>query len=534
MVNHFKKIIFCIFLICFYILTHAKQSQLDSLKKIFNSGSHDTTRLKALVGITEILASTNPDTVIGLCNTAIDIVNKNLADANKSEKGVYLFVKSTAINNIGFIYQMRGNIPVALEYYEKSMKIQEEIGDKSGLANSLNNIGFIYKQRGDVKKALGYWNKSLKIRQEINDKAGIANSLNNLGLIYRQQGDIPKAIDYFMKSLKIREEINDKQGVSTSLNNLGLVYKQQGDAVKALEYYLKSLRIAEELGDKVRVAYALNNIGSMYKEKNNYTKAFDYYRRSLLLREEIKDKKGIAESLNNIGYLFQRQGNLEKAEEFLLKSLKIQEEIQDKSAVSLVLTSISSVYLEKGKVNKAFAFATRSMKLAKELGSPENIRYSSQLLYEVYKKQKQFKPSLEMHELYIQMRDSINNAETRKASVKKQFQYEYEKKTTADSVKNVEQLKQEKLKYEHEIQQQKTYTYGGVIGFLLMIIVAAVSFRAFKQKQKANEIISRQKLIVDEKQKEILDSIYYAKRIQTALITSEKYIGKNIDRLNKN
>jgi hypothetical protein len=36
---------------------------------------------------------------------------------------------------------------------------------------------------------------------------------------------------------------------------------------------------------------------------------------------------------------------------------------------------------------------------------------------------------------------------------------------------------------------------------------------------------------VEEKQKEILDSIHYAKRIQKALIPSDKYIDKNLNRL---
>ena len=44
----------------------------------------------------------------------------------------------------------------------------------------------------------------------------------------------------------------------------------------------------------------------------------------------------------------------------------------------------------------------------------------------------------------------------------------------------------------------------------------------------------QQKHIIEEKQKEILDSIYYAKRIQTALITSEKYIERNLNELNTN
>jgi len=40
-----------------------------------------------------------------------------------------------------------------------------------------------------------------------------------------------------------------------------------------------------------------------------------------------------------------------------------------------------------------------------------------------------------------------------------------------------------------------------------------------------------QKHLVEEKQKEILDSIHYAKRIQSALLANDKYIDKNIKRL---
>ena len=51
--------------------------------------------------------------------------------------------------------------------------------------------------------------------------------------------------------------------------------------------------------------------------------------------------------------------------------------------------------------------------------------------------------------------------------------------------------------------------------------------------EEKNEIIEKQKHIVEEKQKEILDSIHYASRIQRALLTNEKYIYRKLDSLNK-
>lgn len=45
--------------------------------------------------------------------------------------------------------------------------------------------------------------------------------------------------------------------------------------------------------------------------------------------------------------------------------------------------------------------------------------------------------------------------------------------------------------------------------------------------------IEKQKLVVEERQKEILDSIKYAKRIQAALLTNERYIHRVLAKLKK-
>lgn len=101
-------------------------------------------------------------------------------------------------------------------------------------------------------------------------------------------------------------------------------------------------------------------------------------------------------------------------------------------------------------------------------------------------------------------------------------------------------------KQKAEIKAKRNQQYALFGGLLLVIIFSAIMFNRFKitnkqkniielkerETQKQNKIITEQKHIVEEKQKEILDSIHYAKRIQTALITSEKYIEKNLNKLN--
>ncbi|MDP3555742.1 MAG: hypothetical protein Q8T03_00120, partial [Bacteroidota bacterium] len=139
------------------------------------------------------------------------------------------------------------------------------------------------------------------------------------------------------------------------------------------------------------------------------------------------------------------------------------------------------------------------------------------------------KEAFEMYELEIKMRDSITNQETQKAAIKKQLQYTYEKKELETKA---EQDKKDTIA-KAELKQKVNERNYFIVGFGLVLILALFILRGYKQKQKANAIIITQKRLVDEKQKEILDSNHYAKRIQTALLPSEKYIEKSLQKLNK-
>lgn len=86
-----------------------------------------------------------------------------------------------------------------------------------------------------------------------------------------------------------------------------------------------------------------------------------------------------------------------------------------------------------------------------------------------------------------------------------------------------------------KVNSQKTILY--LAAFLVLIIAVAlfIAYRGNKNKQRANALLSRQKVeiehqreLVEEKQKEILDSINYAKRIQYSLLASDKLLKDNL------
>ena len=70
--------------------------------------------------------------------------------------------------------------------------------------------------------------------------------------------------------------------------------------------------------------------------------------------------------------------------------------------------------------------------------------------------------------------------------------------------------------------------------FLGIAIYTAVLERCLNYFHIQQMRIEAQKKLIEEKNKEVIDSIHYAKRIQTSLLPTDKYIEKTITRLNSN
>lgn len=556
-------------------LSTEQQTQIDSLQQVIKASNNDTIIVNSYVLWDNIIYISDPNLDFELNKKIEEICNENLGkalsiqerlvfkkqlsfamnnlgniynnlgDNTKAIKHHNISLKirreignkrgiASSLNNIGLIYMNQGDYAKAIDYFNKSLKLQEEIGDKQGMVNSVYNIGIIYQFQGIYTKAIEYYNRTLKIREEINDRQGIASSLNNIGLIYADQGNYAKAIEYHNRSLKIREELGDKSGIASSLNNIGNIYFNQSDYEKALEYQIKGLHIEEALGDKKGIASSLNNLGNIYERQGHYTKAIEYYNRSLKIREEIGNKKGIASSLNNIGSFYKEQDDYEKALEYYSKSLKISEEIGDKKNIANALIEIGSIYNIQGNYNKAFFYSNKGLSLAQEVGVVIGIRDAADILYESYKAMGKPRKALEMFELFISMRDSIQSEENQKELIRQEYKYAYEKK---EALAISDQKRKDDLAI--EANKKKNLIIGSVaIMLVLVLLFTAVVIKRLRITRKQKNIIQEQKQEVEtkkdevdhaykqlaEKNNEIMDSINYAKRIQSAILPSEKIV----------
>jgi tetratricopeptide (TPR) repeat protein len=566
------------------VVIHAQTTILDSLKTALQKATNDTSRCKILNSLIEVetdesiwpkynevyknlceinLANLNrskPEYKIFKTHLSLAISNFGLLEKNKKnyKSSLLLYGKSLAImkeikfkegismalSNMSNIFKEQGNITGALQILNE----QTENRNEDGIGDALNDVGSIYFDKGDLQKSEEYMKKALIVRKRIKDKIGLATSLGNLATIHEKKGDISQALNFHHQSLKEFEAINHSMGMAGCLINIGIIYKNQSDWIKAKDYYLKGLSIYKLINNKKGIASAFHSIGLISMDKNDYVEAQLYLTKALELRKSLKDEANYATTLIGLGMLMYKKQDYDKSLSCFFEALKIKQKYNNKEGEAWTLNNISGIYLEMKNYGSALNYCQQGFVISSEIGYPMNIRNSSLMLNKIYKAIGNHKLALENYELYIKMRDSINNESTRKASIKSQLKYEYEKQAAKDSVahaKETEIANAELAKQKAEIKAKKNQQYALFGGLGLVVVFAGFMYNRFKitkkqkviieekekETQKQNETISRQKHLVEEKQKEILDSIYYARRIQTALITNEKSITKTLRKI---
>lgn len=455
------------------------QFKIDSLTKVLETSLNDTNKVRTLILRTGAYALSSPKWALADCEQALKL----------SEKLNYPFGLMQSMAWLAYLSEQNGEIDQALSYYQRSLALAEKIGNKNDAATCLNNIAAIYKDQGKIEEALATHQRSLKIKMELGNKTGIASSYNNIGLIYQNQGKIPDALDYYTQALKLFEELKDKEGISTVYENIGYVYKDQKQYDLAFNYLQKSLNLHLEINDTYGVGYAWNALGSLCEEQNKLLLALNYYEQALKIRTDIDDKQGIYYTLKNIGNIHSKLGNTEEAQKAYSRSLKGMEALGDKWGLAIVTNLYGSFLLNKRNFTQAEYYFLKSFTIAKELGFPADIRNAAGSIQSLYRQQSKWKEALEMNDLYIQMRDSVQNEKNKKLSIQNQFQYEYDKK---EAILKIEQAKKDALA-QKEIQKHRIILYGISAGLILVLVFAIVLIiqrnKIAKGKKRSDELL---------------------------------------------
>jgi tetratricopeptide (TPR) repeat protein len=471
-------------------LIGAQTEKTDSVSRLLQTDKNDTTKVNHLLELVYLNDRSNPDSAFARCKEALA-----LSEKLQWQKGIGL-----SCHKIASLHDAKGEYPLALQNYSRALKIWNELEQSKEVSHEMFNI------------------KTRKTR-----------TLTNIGNDHAMLGNFPKALEYSLEALKLAKEIDNKHLQANNFGNIGSVFNKQKEFEKALEYYFKALKIYEGLRLKGGLAYCYIGIGNTYNDKKDYEQALEYYFRASKINEETGNKSYMAANFGNIGNAYSRQNKNDKALEYFEKALKIDEETGNKVGMAYRLSSIGSLYVKLKKYNEAEKYLTKGLELSDSTGSLQLMQDNHNSLSELYSEKGDFKRSLDHFNQYSILKDSLFNEEKEKELTRHELNYEFEKK---ESELKAEQDKKEAVMLAERKRQQVLFW---LICFVTLAIsvIALIILRSLRITKKQKIIIEEQKETVEAKQKEILDSIHYAKRIQQSLLPTDKYIERNIFRLKK-
>ena len=463
--ENFQTLFMRLFAIFYFIvITHSGFSQnekIDSLWNVYNKAKHDTDKINILInGIAYEYENINPDTAIIYYQKANEL-SQDLIESSNFEDTEIKRLKSKCALCLRYIAHLQytlNNFNQAEKNYNLAINYFTEIGDSGRIAQCYNGLGIIFDMQNNYEKALEYYHKSIKIAENVSDKRTMSVCYTNIGIIHRNIGQYEKAIQYYNQALKIAEEINNKNGVAACYGNLGVVYHDIKDDAKSKECYLKALKIVEELGDKYGISFCLMSLGNISLDATNYSEAIDYY----------------------------------------LKSIEIKKELNDDDGISILYGNIGDTYTRQSKYNEAIEYYEKGLEISKKYGFLDNQLFVYENMTVTYEKMGNFTKALEYHKLYYKMNDSIFNKEKSKQLTEMETKYQTEKTQQEIEKQNLELGKQNA-----EIQKQTILRNSFIASFVLILIIALVIYRNFRNKKKANIILSQQKVEIQQQKEEI-------------------------------
>ncbi|TND06484.1 MAG: protein serine/threonine phosphatase [Bacteroidetes bacterium] len=461
-----------------------RQRKLDSLEKIVKAGPEDTAKVNAYLEL-------------GRMNRDKD-VDKAFADLTKGEE---------LAKKIGFI---------------------------KGLAWVENAKGYLWKKKGDEDKTVAYWRSAIAHGNSIGDTRIVMVVKAHFGNYFYEHTRPDSSLYYYVEAYHMAEKMDDNFQIMNTLNGIAGVYFAQGDYERAKEYSLKLLERAKKNKDPYTEASVLNNLGNIADARDQQKEAVAFYSRAIQSFQSLGQTR-LAFIFMNISSSYLKIGNNDSALYFSREGYRMAVEDKNELQEAKCIFNIAAAEYFKGSKDSALVHATTAKEISEKIKNLPTLEDAFGLLSLIYKDRRDYTTALSYSEKVAEVKDSIRVQETRKTTHEMKARFDTELKDKQIALLNKEkQVEEEKAKVEEErAKRNRIMLYAAGVGLLLVLLLLVFLFRRYREKQKTNKLlesqnseISRQRDEIGIKNKEITDSINYARRIQEAMLPAAEQFAR--------
>lgn len=465
------------------------QTELDSLLDVTAKQENDTNKVNTIVEIATRYLTSEIDKA--------ELYAQNVHDLSSQlnfEPGIadYHFLKAAS-------FLLKGQVDSAIFHDSRTLELVEEFDDLNRKARYFRAHAIMLKSTGNKSLAVDYYQQSLMMYLQTGNRKKVAVLYNSLGTILLSSADYDSAIVLFHKALRIYEEENILYRRQNVYINMGKVYFNLKDYEKAMYYYDKGLE--ESLRQKVdkSVALCYLNIGMIYHRWDSLAKSKEYYELSKAKYSELGFKPGIAFAISNLGAILDLQGKYSLAMKAFKKSRAIFIEINDIASEQNALVNIALMNERLGNYDKAVKIYDTCLLIASQNKLRREILHIYQNIYKVHKLAGNFEKAYDYSTRYIQLKDSIYSLE--KEEIIGDLELKYEK---GKDEAHILRLENENLQNSVNLRTRTNQRNVFFIIAAAIILIAFLIVIFYRSKAGKDKIIAAQKIAELEKEKKLL------------------------------
>jgi len=507
-----RKIFFVLFaFFSFLNLSAGSDRKLDSLYTILKTSKNDTIKVNAHLKIVSTLMK--EDTIKGMHE-----VKKLMYSIDALTNKPFAF---KAIEKLGKICLSNNMLQKARYYLDLGLSKTKQEKNTEWQSKFYLKIAEFLQREDYLKQSIFYFDSALAVTKATDEKIR-CNILMLKGRAHYDNGDYKTAMDNYIESQRLFEK-NKWQTAEYGhlLHFIGSVFKRQNFREKALNYYEKELALARQIKSKTLEAEALYLAAAMYGELGNLDKELDYELKSLKLYREEGRESSVALILANISNNYAARGDYKKAITNCEEALEIYVKIGETEKESFVYRSLGDYYSRLGEHKKALAYLQKAMDITNKVETKQ-LLYRAEITESMafaFSRAGDYKSAFNAILEHRVLNDSLANKSNAEYLSTLDKQYQTEKKE-----KEIALLNADKKIQAEEILRQDNQRKNLILVIILVAIAAGVSIFAFINKRKTSKLLSKQvgeinyqNAIIKERNKDITDSIQYAKRLQEAV-----------------
>jgi tetratricopeptide (TPR) repeat protein len=274
---------------------------------------------------------------------------------------------------LGNACELRGDYARSLEHLGRALVLFEKAGVPKVEIISINNsIAKVHANLGDYSKGLEFLYSSLKVLQELDNKTAEANTLNSMSVLYQRLGNSAKAEECAVRCLElVSESGNDQRIAGVARVNLGNTYGMTKAWKEAVGQWEDALKIFEAMNDAELQASVLGNLGIACMNLGEYGRSEEHLLRCLSLKQQSGNRYDEVRSMQNLSALYSRTGRFDEALEYCCKGLELSEKLEAKSLSFQLWKEMAMAFKGKGEFEQALSCFEKYHDLEKEIFTEE-------------------------------------------------------------------------------------------------------------------------------------------------------------------